>query len=115
MMQGSRGSDLASNSRLRQRGILSSSTQEQGCTVIKGSMAPDAVRKVLGLLATNHDFREQMLGDPVSALKAQGVDVDPQAVPAVRKLPSMADCAQAQQQYAGESLDKVGLIFLLLR
>lgn len=83
--------------------------------MIKGSAAPDAVRNVLGLLATDHSFREQMLGDPATALKSQGIDVDPQAVPAVRKLPSMADCAQAQQRYAGESLDKVGLIFLLLR
>ena len=59
----------------------------------------DAVAKVLELLSTDQTFREQMLGDPASALKPHGIAVDPSKVPAVRSLPSMAEVAKIHQQF----------------
>jgi putative modified peptide len=85
--------------------------------MIKGTPANETVKAVLDLLATNHDFREQMLGDPVSALKSHGIEVDPDKVPAVRRLPSMAEVAKVRQQVEGvpNPLDRLGLIAFLLK
>lgn len=74
--------------------------------MIKGAPSNDAIARVLELLSTSQDFREQVLGDPVSALKAHGITVDPQDVPASRSLPSMADTAKLHQQFLANPLDK---------
>jgi putative modified peptide len=57
---------------------------------------------VLELLATDQGFREQMLGDPASALKPYGISVDTSKVPAVRSLPSMAEVAKIRQQFVAD-------------
>jgi len=62
----------------------------------------DAVAKVLEMLSTDQAFREQMLGDPTSALKPFGISVDPSAVPSVRSLPSMTDIAKIRQQFLAD-------------
>lgn len=62
----------------------------------------DAVANVLKLLSTDQAFREQMLGDPASALKPYGISVDPSKVPAVRSLPSMAEVAKIHQQFSAD-------------
>ncbi|WP_395679841.1 NHLP-related RiPP peptide [Dokdonella sp.] len=62
----------------------------------------DAVAKVLEMLSTDQAFREQMLGDPASALKPFGISVDPSAVPSVRSLPSMTDIAKIRQQFLAD-------------
>ncbi len=74
--------------------------------MIQGKPSNDTLAKVLQLLSTSHDFREQMLGDPVAALKPHGIDVDPTGVPASRKLPSMAETAKIHQQFLANPQDK---------
>ena len=66
--------------------------------MIKGAPSSDAVAKVLEALSTDQSFREQMLGDPVAALKSHGIEVNPADVPATRSLPSMGDVAKKHQQ-----------------
>ncbi len=51
---------------------------------------------ILDRLATDDQFREQMLGDPVGALGSMGITIDPADVPAVRSLPSK-DSLQADR------------------
>ncbi len=48
---------------------------------------------LLDKLANDDAFREQLLGDPVSAMASIGVKVDPATVPAVRRLPSKAEAS----------------------
>lgn len=65
---------------------------------------------MLQQLAQDDAFREQMLGDPVSAMATLGVTVDPATVPAVRQLPSKAEIAanlatMAAQLEGKESMD----------
>jgi putative modified peptide len=74
--------------------------------MIKGAPSNDAIAKVLGQLSTDRDFREQVLGDPVSALKPYGITVDPADVPAARSLPSMAEVAKIHQQFQDNPQDK---------
>lgn len=85
--------------------------------MIKKSPSSDEVRKILHRLATDDDFREQMLGDPVSALKPYGVEVDPTQVPAVRTLPSkdQVGAISAQAANIDNPIDKLGLIMFLLK
>jgi putative modified peptide len=74
--------------------------------MIKGAPSNDAIAKVLGQLSTDRDFREQVLGDPVSALKPHGIAVDAADVPPVRSLPSMAEVAKIHQQFLDNPQDK---------
>jgi putative modified peptide len=74
--------------------------------MIKGSPSNDTIAKILDQLATSHDFREQMLGDPVAAMKAHGIEVAPNDVPATRSLPSMADIATMRDQFRANPQDK---------
>ena len=43
---------------------------------------------VLSKLATDDDFRERLLSNPVAALAGLGITIDPALVPAQRTLPS---------------------------
>lgn len=74
--------------------------------MIQGAPSNEAVARVLEQLATNPQYREQMLGDPVSALKAHGIEADPAGVPATRTLPSMTDIAKIHQQFLADPMDK---------
>ena len=74
--------------------------------MIQGKPSNDTIAKVLQLLSTDHDFREQMLGDPAAALKPHGIDVDPKNVPYSRNLPSMAEVAKIHQQFLTNPQDK---------
>jgi len=100
---------------------LSGATQQphsiqQGATeMIKGNPSPQALHKVLDLLATSHDFREQMLGDPASALKAHGIEVDASQIPAVRKLPPMQEVAAIHKEQFDDPMGKVCISVFLLK
>lgn len=83
--------------------------------MIKGNPSPQALQKVLDLLATSHEFREQMLGDPVAALKAHGIEVDASQVPAVRKLPPMQEVAAIHKEHFADPMDKVCVMVFLLK
>ncbi|MFI4969060.1 MAG: NHLP-related RiPP peptide [Lysobacterales bacterium] len=83
--------------------------------MIRGHVAPDTVKQILDRLSKDQEFREHMLGDPVTALKSYAVDVDPHAVPAARKLPTMAQCAAARDQAPGNPLEKVGIFIFMLK
>lgn len=84
--------------------------------MIKGSPSKDTIIKILGRLSRDNDFREHFLGDPAGALKEYGVEVDPERVPAVRKLPSKDRIVEMHKQVGTESeVDKVGLVILLLK
>ena len=86
----------------------------EGGNMIKGTPSNDAIAKVLERLSTDQDFREQMLGDPVGAMKAHGIDVDPQGVPAARKLPSMAQVADIHKQFVADPQTDKSCIAVLL-
>ncbi|HXE65779.1 MAG TPA: NHLP-related RiPP peptide [Rhodanobacteraceae bacterium] len=83
--------------------------------MIKGNPSPQALHKVLDLLATSHDFREQMLGDPASALKAHGIEVDASQIPAVRKLPPMQEVAAIHKEQFDDPMGKVCISVFLLK
>ena len=83
--------------------------------MIKGNPSPQALHKVLDLLATSHEFREQMLGDPVSALKAHGIEVDALQVPAVRRLPPTHEVAAIHKEHFDDPMDKVCVLIFLLK
>jgi putative modified peptide len=82
--------------------------------MIRGTPSDDAIAKVLERLSTDHDFREQMLGDPVAAMKSHGIDVDPQGVPATRKLPSMDEVAAIHKQFVADPKTDKSCIAVLL-
>jgi putative modified peptide len=83
--------------------------------MIQGAPSNQAVARVLELLSTNQDFREQMLGDPVSALKSQGIEADANNVPAVRQLPSMADVTKIHQEFLADPMGKSCImVFIVL-
>lgn len=83
--------------------------------MIKGNPSPQALHKVLDLLASSHEFREQMLGDPAAALKAHGIEVDPAQIPAVRRLPPMHEVAVIHKEHFNDPMDKVCVMVFLLK
>lgn len=83
--------------------------------MIKGKPSPQALHKILDLLATSHEFREQMLGDPVGALKAHGIEVDASRIPAVRRLPPMHEIAELHKQHFDDPMGKVCISVFLLK
>ena len=83
--------------------------------MIKGNPSPAALHKVLDLLATSHEFREQMLGDPVSALKAHGIEVDASQIPAVRRLPPMHEVAAIHKEHFEDPMGRVCIQVFLLK
>lgn len=83
--------------------------------MIKGNPSPQALHEILDLLATSHEFREQMLGDPVSAFKAHGIEVDVNQVPAVRRLPPMDEVAAIHKRHFEDPMDKVCVFIFLLK
>lgn len=83
--------------------------------MIKGNPSPQALHKVLDLLATDHEFREQMLGDPASALKMHGIEVDASQIPSVRKLPSMQEVAAIHKEQFDDPMGKVCIAVFLLK
>ena len=83
--------------------------------MIKGTPSNETAKTVLDRLANEQDFREQMLGDPVSALKPYGIDIDPQDVPAVRKLPSKEALAEVRGKLLADPMGNVGIFIFLLK
>lgn len=83
--------------------------------MIKGNPSPATLHKVLDLLATSHEFREQMLGDPVAALQAHGIEIDASQIPAVRRLPPMHEVAAIHKQHFDDPMDKVCVLIFLLK
>jgi len=81
----------------------------------QGATSNEAIGRVLDQLATDRDYREQMLGDPVSAFKAHGIDVDPANVPAVRSLPSMDEIAKARKDLEADPMGRSCImVFIVL-
>lgn len=83
--------------------------------MIKGKPSPQALHKVLDLLSSSHEFREQMLGDPVSALKAHGIEADPDKIPAVRRLPPMKEVAKIHKENFEDPMNRVCIMVFLLK
>jgi putative modified peptide len=83
--------------------------------MIKGNPSPQALHKVLDLLASSHEFREQMLGDPAAALKAHGIEIDASQIPAVRKLPPMQEIAAIHKEHFDDPMGKVCVAVFLLK
>jgi putative modified peptide len=69
---------------------------------------------VLEKLANDHDFRESMLGDPVSALAGIGITLDPAQVPAVRSLPSKESIAADQSAVHSKLVSTNSMVPFLL-
>lgn len=67
------------------------------------SATPSQIDKLLDRLGSDNQFREKMLGDPVSALAEHGLEVKPEEIPAVRRLPSK-DALLAQRGKIKESM-----------
>ena len=83
--------------------------------MIKGNPSPQALHKVLDLLASSHEFREQMLGDPAAALKAHGVEIDASQIPAVRRLPPMQEIAATHKEHFDDPMGKACIAVFLLK
>lgn len=85
--------------------------------MIKGQVPNEIVVKILDRLSNDNAFREHFLGDPAGALKQHGVEVDPDKVPAVRKLPSKDEVAKIRDKASGvdNPIEKVGLFVFLLK
>lgn len=69
---------------------------------------------LLEKLATDDAFREHLLGDPVAALAAHGITLDPAHVPAVRSLPSKAGIAADHAALKEKLSSDVGMYPFLL-
>lgn len=80
-----------------------------------GTPSSETIGTIFDRLATDQEFREQMLGDPASALKPYGIDVDSQQVPAVRKLPSKDALATVRSKLLADPAGHVGLFIFLLK
>lgn len=78
--------------------------------MIPANTAPATIHKILDRLSRDHAFRELMLGDPAAALKEFGVEVDASRIPHVRKLPSMAACAQVSKSAESNALEAAHII-----
>lgn len=72
----------------------------------QGATSNEAIGRVLDQLATDRDYREQMLGDPVSAFKVHGIDMDPSNVPTVRSLPSMDEIAKIRDDFKADPMGR---------
>jgi len=75
----------------------------------KGIATSEQIDKVLDRLSSDPAFREKMLGDPVAALAEHGVELDPAAVPAVRRLPSAQEVARQRESIKSKVEGRVGL------
>src|ERR1700739_4842286 len=67
----------------------------------------------LDKLANDDDFREHVLGDPVSAFSSIGIALDPSQVPAARSLPSKGSIV-ADQSLVQSKLEGTGRMVLFL-
>jgi putative modified peptide len=83
--------------------------------MIKGNIGSDKIGEILDRLATDDAFREQLLGDPKSALAPYGLEVDESRVPAVRTLPSKERIASARDEMKAQLGGNLGLVIFLLR
>lgn len=83
--------------------------------MIKGTPSKETTSTLFDRLATDQNFREQMLGDPVSALKEHGIEIDAEDVPSVRKLPSKDALAAVKSQLLDDPAGRVGLFVFLLK
>lgn len=81
--------------------------------MIKGTATPDTVSKILDRLSTDNDFREQLLGDPKTALAQYGLDVDASKLPATRSLPSKDEIKATHQELHSKIQSNLGLIMFL--
>ena len=52
------------------------------------SQFPPNMDKLMEKLSSDDGFRSQLMADPVNALSAIGIFIDPSQIPAIRKLPS---------------------------
>jgi putative modified peptide len=78
------------------------------------TVTSEQLSKILDQLSSDDQFREAMLGDPVSALARHGVKVDPSSVPTVRCLPSK-DALRGQRDALKNKIEgKAGLALFLL-
>lgn len=83
-------------------------------TMVQGAPSNDAIAKMLQALSTDPSAREQMLGDPVSALQSYGIQADAASVPAVRALPSMQDVAQLHKAFVSDPQTDKSCIFVFI-
>lgn len=83
--------------------------------MIKGNATPQQIEAILDRLASDDAFREQMLGDPATALKGYGLEVDPAQVPAVRKLPSKQMLKEQRESLSGQLHSNMGLWVFMLK
>lgn len=72
----------------------------------QGATSNVAIGRMLDQLSTDRDYREQMLGDPVAAFKAHGIEMDPANVPAVRSLPSMDEIAKIRDDFKADPMGR---------
>lgn len=52
------------------------------------SQFPPNMDRLMEKLSSDDGFRAELMADPVSALSALGITIDPSHIPALRKLPS---------------------------
>lgn len=83
--------------------------------MIKGNVSAETIGAILDRLATDDAFREQMLGDPQSALAPYGLEIDMSQMPAVRKLPSKEEISAAKQDLASQISNDSAYMILLLK
>lgn len=75
---------------------------------------PAELSTVLDKLASDDQFREQLLGDPVKALADLGITLDPSHVPAVRSLPSKDSIAADQSALHSKLVSSDRMVIFLL-
>ena len=82
--------------------------------MVQAAPSNDAIAKMLQALSTSQGAREQMLGDPINALKSYGIEADPANVPTVRALPSMEEVAQLHKEFVADPLILKSCIFVFI-
>ena len=81
--------------------------------MIKGKPSPAQLDALLDRLGHDDAFREHVLGDPATALKEYGLEVDPSVLHKSRKLPSKEELKTSRQAVNDKVNGNLGLIILL--
>lgn len=83
--------------------------------MVDSGPSQQVIDEILDRLTNDSDFREQVLGDPISAFKPYGITIDPSNIPFTRKLPSRAELTEARSNHAQTLRTQCYMIFFIAK
>lgn len=83
--------------------------------MVEGGPSQQVIDEILDRLTNDNAFREQVLGDPISAFKPYGLVIDPKNVPFARKLPSPDELAKARANHADTIRNQCHMVIFIAK